>query len=1000
MSDVPSEYREMLRKALKEEKAKNHVAKRPIRKPNLKKLPVRFPINKDVPEERYVVHLDDGSDDDTKNTHRKSKRKKPIDKNPSLRVDEKLQKKETINITDDEVDMPHKPLDKGDKGDNSEEDEAVDSDDFEDVDLEGTSFWDDDIENNNELNITIKQHRNAKRRSQRSSMVSGEERQFRRSMHLMHLFIMVGHGVSRNVWLSDPSLLLKIQRQIPSNLKLELKRYNDHRTKSNVTAQSKTRKLLDLLRHLMEYWQKIWTINSRMPVLYKKTWTEIKNPHLMAFSKVQRKRQKFTKQRFNQLILSHTGSRDIAAQGFVALLRSMNLPARLVFSIQPPDFTNMKKCDEVNEAKEIKPNSAGQKVTKYAPKKESSIDGLMARFRSRNAYSNKPVKTRADEEGEFSEKFGAWPVFWVEVWDKDSKKYITIDPIVKKLIEVINWKSKIEPPMNSLRNNAWYVVGYDRVGGVRDITRRYAREYNAKVRKKRITREEKWDKWWSSLLRGACSNKRIKDNRVDKFEQIEFEELGLKEGMPSNVGDFKGHPIYVLEADLKFNEILVPKISCGGLSNKGTSKKATDGFIPVYKRSNVHVVRSAKGWFMRGRVLKIGERPQKIRDKKLNKRKGRKGTEDTFQLSDNEGEDEDDNDDDGRMYAEFQTEKYTPPPVVNGIIPKNAFKNIDVYEPWMIPDGCVHIKDELSEKAAKLMGIEYAPAVVGFDFTGSRRDASAKIVGIVTLQEYEEAVNIVCEGLREMKVEEDQMREDLINLRAWRILLTKLKISKRLSYEHGEIDSDEIDQDTSDSVENEENESEEFETGGFLVGNDGGNTSSRTRSHINATDFNNNDDDYHVAGSDLSASDFDSDSNDIDMNAGGGFSIRQVDDYSEYQNKKRKKMVRNEEKGKDEYTSIFGASAGLTMDDGELVYNPDGDDEKEEHDVGSTNNDYRLDELDKEFASFVGELETEQQGGADGPEESNINDKSGDNYDGNVNYKDNQDEDYEFEYSD
>ncbi|GAV26847.1 hypothetical protein PMKS-000306 [Pichia membranifaciens] len=1023
----------MLRNALKEEKANDEKAERPLKRARRLQTPVQrareirnMPPPRKQDHERYIVHLDDNSSESTFNSGNRRFKSSTSDT-------ARAQQNEVIDLSDDsaaysvgsERRQPNSNESGGEevKGDDEkvaeeeeEEDEDVDSDEFEDVDLNETSFLgsggsDDDKE---VVSITMKQHRATQKPSQRATVVSKEERVYRRVLHLLHLFAMVGHGVSRNVWISDPQLLLSIQKQVPDVLKHELKQYQAHRVKTTVTAQSKTRKLLDFLRHLMEYWLKVWTVDFRAPVLYKKTWTELKYPQLLHPSKT----QKLTKQKFRNMILTHTGSRDIAAQGFVALLRSLNLPARLVFSIQSPDFTNMKKCDEKAAKNHEADNS--KEVLKPSPikGKGKSVDRILARLRSKKAYKNTSVKTQDEHDDEYGERYGSWPVFWVEVWDKDSKKYITIDPIVKKFIEVVSWKSKLEPPMNCVRNNAWYVIGYDRVGGVRDITRRYAKEYNAKVRKKRITREVKWEAWWTLLLRGACSRKRLKDNRVDKFEKIEFEELELKEGMPANISDFKGHPVYVLERDLKFNEILMPKISCGGISKKGKITNNADKFIPVYKRSNVHIVRTARGWFMRGRVLKMGERPVKIREKKVKKRKGKKGTEDEFQLSDEENEEDGD---DGRLYAESQTEKYAPPPVVNGIIPKNAFKNVDVYQPWMIPDGCVHVKNKLAEKAARLMEIEYAPAVIGFDFTGTRRDASAKIEGIVTLKEYEEAVKLICEGLSEMEEEERRMHEDLINLRAWRILLAKLKISKRLLHEHGEVEDDEEEKTATSDDEAGDSDSEEFETGGFVLGNpEAQNTaSSRTRSHY--TDhpaF-----ETEVPGSDISASDFDSD---IDNGEGEAISIRQISSLRRGKNKKSRKRDHEEENESGGFTlgkaseSMLGTRSGLTMENNELVYNPDGgdvemsDEEEDERDHKKESNDgldqNRMKQLDQDFADFMGGMEDNvedmnDKGSGSVEDKQNLNGSNENKTEdeGRVELEEAEkrsDDNYDFEYSD
>lgn len=36
------------------------------------------------------------------------------------------------------------------------------------------------------------------------------------------------------------------------------------------------------------------------------------------------------------------------------------------------------------------------------------------------------------------------------------------------------------------------------------------------------------------------------------------------------------------------------------------------------------------------------------------------------------------------LFAEWQTERYNPPPVVNGKIPKNSFGNYELFQPQMV----------------------------------------------------------------------------------------------------------------------------------------------------------------------------------------------------------------------------------------------------------------------------------------------------------------------------
>ena len=43
------------------------------------------------------------------------------------------------------------------------------------------------------------------------------------------------------------------------------------------------------------------------------------------------------------------------------------------------------------------------------------------------------------------------------------------------------------------------------------------------------------------------------------------------------------------------------------------------------------------------------------------------------------------------LYASHQVETYRPEPIKNGIIPKNAFGNIDLFVDTMLPEGAIHL---------------------------------------------------------------------------------------------------------------------------------------------------------------------------------------------------------------------------------------------------------------------------------------------------------------------
>ena len=90
------------------------------------------------------------------------------------------------------------------------------------------------------------------------------------------------------------------------------------------------------------------------------------------------------------------------------------------------------------------------------------------------------------------------------------------------------------------------------------------------------------------------------------------------------------------------------------------------------------------------------------------------------------------------LYALHQTDWIIPPPIENGIIPKNAFGNIDCYVPTMVPKGAVHIPLKSTVRICKRLNIDFAEAVTGFEF--GKQIAVPLKVGVVVAKEHEQAV--------------------------------------------------------------------------------------------------------------------------------------------------------------------------------------------------------------------------------------------------------------------
>ena len=172
------------------------------------------------------------------------------------------------------------------------------------------------------------------------------------------------------------------------------------------------------------------------------------------------------------------------------------------------------------------------------------------------------------------------------------------------------------------------------------------------------------------------------------------------------------------------------------------------------------------------------------------------------------------------LYTEDQTEPYEAPPVVNGRVPRNVYGNLDLYVPSMVPRGGVHLPYPDTARAARILGIDYADAVTGFEFRG--RHGTAVIKGAVVAKEYKEAVEAVIEGFRDEEREMAEKRRRLIALRMWKKFMVGLRIKERVDTyrEEGEDDPEVSDVEMEDEEDDGKGmESEEYdydEEGGFL----------------------------------------------------------------------------------------------------------------------------------------------------------------------------------------
>lgn len=576
-----------------------------------------------------------------------------------------------------------------------------------------------------------------------------EERQSRITMHQIHILCLLRHAAIRNSWANDLHLQMQLREGVPSS------KVSGLRPDQSIPAVTRTVNFYESLKYLLQTWCRMWFTSARG--LHTKDFNELDNINPDSYD------GKVTKSIFNKKVVRHRGSRDLNAQGFVALLRSLGLDARLVVSLQPLDFTSNTKTKDTSTKKKTEVEETAPSVLRK-PKFVGGQSKSAQRSQERMHYSESPC-----------------PVYWAEVWEPTGQKWVTVDTACQVNMEVVGkGKTRIEPALTDKLNNLTYALAFDANGRITDVTKRYSSMYNARTRLSRLTKYMAGNVWWNHLLGKFRPPVDARSVAEEKY----FTSKVLSEGFPGNVELFKGHPRYVLERHLRQDEVLTEKKACGLLSTRGKNSKQEY----VYPRSAVQQVKSANRWYQLGRVIRAGQVCKKR--KKLAKSR--------FRLDDEE---------DAPMYSFDQTEAYVPKPVVDGKVPRNGYGNVDLFTPAMMPPGGAHVPGKGAFMAARSLGIDYVNCVTGFDFTKGRQ-VNPRIDGVIVAAEYAQDVQDVWSDLQEQTQAKAERNKEIRALLRWRRYITALKIRHRLDAEHGEVEAEEGETEVAEEEEEEETEEE------------------------------------------------------------------------------------------------------------------------------------------------------------------------------------------------
>lgn len=612
-----------------------------------------------------------------------------------------------------------------------------------------------------DISITIggnKAEEQTTRRKIRRRAITSVDKKKRLDIHKMHVLCLLYHVYRRNAWCNDLRVQTALRKLVPPKTLLNLVPNPD------LTQYSASKRFIEGMNELKTLWSKRFKMTAKG--MYKPKWAEA-DADVRPFSDFDDLDDPMDKDDFRRAAHALQGSQDVGNQLFCALLRSIGIEARLVCSLQPLPFVSSAQpstpqkpgiqkntivIDPYN-----KPEASSSRPKPTTPARSKKLSRLERVMGERHPVLNKtgvaPQKQKAYHT--------PYPVYWVEAFNTAHQKWVAIDT---HSTFTVNSPEKLEPPLNFVQNSLTYAIAFEEDYTAKDVTRRYTKAYSAKTRKLRVECMPRGAEWWRRTMQFFV--RRMPLDR-DQLEDAALARKVAAEGIPKNVQDFKDHPVHVLERHLKHNEVIHPLEPVGKVNvGSGMNPKME----PIYRRNNVHIVRSADKWYRMGQDVKDGEQP-------LKHAKPKKGT----QLSVGPDETMDDQQDDAGagLYAKFQTQVYVPPAVVRGRVPRNVYGNLDLYVPSMCPPGGTHVRHKLASKAARIVGVDHADAVTGFSFKG--RHGTAIVQGVVVASEYAEAVQETIDAIIYEQEEVANAARTRESLRLWRRFFLGLRIAQRVN---------------------------------------------------------------------------------------------------------------------------------------------------------------------------------------------------------------------------
>ena len=307
----------------------------------------------------------------------------------------------------------------------------------------------------------------------------------------------------------------------------------------------------------------------------------------------------------------------------------------------------------------------------------------------------------------------------------------------ESMAEIACWAEIFDPTVQRWRalgvpsQTGHWIVAMGAEGDVWDVTGRYGKCSNVLEARGSLSTV------WAQLLRGRVEVSELEES-ANLLDQKWLLQLSQTEPLPSSRTHFKFHKVYILDSQVRSDQMVNPEKKPVGLFQ---------GKEPIWRREDLWDLRSATKWRQEGRAVCPEERPMKVLRR------------DSIYSS--------------QLYGRWQTEALPEAPAVEvgGAIPGvNNYGNIEVKHG--LPKGTVHVADEAARVAAAKLGLDFAPAVV--DFRRERGMLKPVCLGCVVWARDEAELRQAAEDERE-RLEEMQRLKRQERLRgAWQLLVKKV----------------------------------------------------------------------------------------------------------------------------------------------------------------------------------------------------------------------------------